>query len=148
MSIDVETVRTIDTPTRLVHGPGALARLGELVAGLGVSRPLLVTDPGVVDAGLAAAALAQLPAAVVFAEVRANPDIELVDRAAELYAAEGCDGLVAVGGGSPMDVAKADRGGRRARRLDRRGTSGDTIPSSGASRRWSPCRPPPAPAAR
>ena len=107
MSIDVETVRTIDTPTRLVHGPGALARLGELVAGLGVSRPLLVTDPGVVDAGLAAAALAQLPAAVVFADVRANPDIALVDRAAELYAAEGCDGLVAVGGGSPMDVAKA-----------------------------------------
>ncbi len=107
MSIDVETVRTIDTPTRLVHGPGALARLGELVAGLGVSRPLVVTDPGVVDAGLAAAALAQLPAAVVFAEVRANPDIALVDRAAELYAAEGCDGLVAVGGGSPMDVAKA-----------------------------------------
>ena len=107
MSIDVETVRTIDTPTRLVHGPGALARLGELVAGLGVSRPLLVTDPGVVAAGLAAAALAQLPAAVVFSEVRGNPDIALVDRAAELYAAEGCDGLVAVGGGSPMDVAKA-----------------------------------------
>jgi choline dehydrogenase len=107
MSIEVETVRTIDTPTRLVHGPGALARLGELVAGLGVSRPLVVTDPGVVDAGLAAAALAQLPGAAVFAEVRANPDIALVDRAAAVYAAEGCDGLVAVGGGSPMDVAKA-----------------------------------------
>jgi choline dehydrogenase len=107
MSIEVEAVRTIDTPTRLVHGPGALARLGELVAGLGVSRPLVVTDPGVVDAGLAAEALARLPGAAVFAEVRANPDIALVDRAAAVYAAEGCDGLVAVGGGSPMDVAKA-----------------------------------------
>ena len=107
MSVDVETVRTIETPTRLVHGPGALHRLGELVAGLGVSRPLLVTDPGVVDAGLAAAALDLLPGAVVFADVRANPDIALVDRAAGLYAAESCDGLVAVGGGSPMDVAKA-----------------------------------------
>jgi choline dehydrogenase len=107
MSVDVQTVRTVETPTQLVHGPGALHRLGELVAGLGVSRPLLVTDPGVVDAGLAAAALALLPGAVVFADVRANPDIALVDRAATLYAAEGCDGLVAVGGGSPMDVAKA-----------------------------------------
>jgi choline dehydrogenase len=107
MSVDVEIVRTIETPTRLVHGPGALDRLEGLVAGLGVSRPLLVTDPGVVDAGLAAAALARLPGAVVFADVRANPDIALVDRAAEAYASEGCDGLVAVGGGSPMDVAKA-----------------------------------------
>jgi choline dehydrogenase len=108
MSLDVDPVRTIDTPTTLVHGPGALAHLGELVTGLGVSRPLLVTDPGVVAAGLAGRALEQLgDDVVVFAEVRPNPDVELVDEAAELYAREGCDGLVAVGGGSPMDVAKA-----------------------------------------
>jgi len=108
MSVDVDPVRIIDTPTQLVHGPGALARLGELVAGLGVSRPLLVTDPGVVAAGLAARALEQLgDDVVVCAEVKPNPDIELVDEAAELYAREECDGLVAVGGGSPMDVAKA-----------------------------------------
>jgi choline dehydrogenase len=107
VSAEVERVRTIDTPTRLVHGPGALAGLGGVLAGLGVTRPLLVTDAGVVDAGLAAAALAQMGEAVVFAEVRPNPDIALVDRAAELYRSEGCDGLVAVGGGSPMDVAKS-----------------------------------------
>jgi choline dehydrogenase len=108
MSVDVDLVRTIDTPTRLVHGPGALARLSELVAELEISRPLLVTDAGVVEAGLAARALEQLgDDVVVFAEVQANPDIELVDEAAELYEREGCDGLVAVGGGSPMDVAKA-----------------------------------------
>ena len=107
MSVDVDPVRTIDTPTRLVHGPGALARLGELLAWLGVTRPLVVTDPGVVAAGLAAAVLAHLGDAPVFAEVRPNPDITLVDRAAETYRRERCDGLVAVGGGSPMDVAKA-----------------------------------------
>ena len=109
MSVEVDPVRSIDTPTRLVHGPGALARLGEVTAGLGVSRPLLVTDPGVVEAGLAGRALEQLGGddVVVFAEVRPNPDIELVDEAAALYEREGCDGLVAVGGGSPMDVAKA-----------------------------------------
>lgn len=107
MSVDVDPVRTIDIPTRLVHGPGALARLGEVLAELGVTRPLVVTDPGVVDAGLAASALARAGDAVVFAEVRPNPDIALVDRAAELYRGERCDGIVAVGGGSPMDVAKS-----------------------------------------
>ncbi len=106
MSVDVEAVRTIETPTRLVHGPGALTRLGELVAGLGVTRPLVVTDAGVVGAGLAERALASLGEVVVFDEVRPNPDIELVDRGAAVYASEGCDGLVAIGGGSPMDAAK------------------------------------------
>ncbi|MGZ8634072.1 MAG: iron-containing alcohol dehydrogenase [Solirubrobacteraceae bacterium] len=106
MSVDVDPVRIIDTPTRLVHGPGAVARLGELVAGLDVTRPLVVTDPGVVGAGLAERALASLGEVVVFDEVRPNPDIELVDRGAALYANEGCDGLLAIGGGSPMDTAK------------------------------------------
>jgi len=106
MSADVDSIRTIDTPTRLVHGPGAMARLGELVAGFGVARPLLVTDPGVVDAGLAARALERLPGAVVFDGVRPNPDIAMIDGGAAVYASEGCDGLVAIGGGSPMDVAK------------------------------------------
>ena len=107
MSVDVDPVRVIDTPTQLVHGAGALARLGEVVACLGVSRPLLVTDQGVLAAGLAGRVLDALDDPVVFAEVRSNPDIDLVDEVAALYAAEGCDGLVAVGGGSPMDVAKA-----------------------------------------
>jgi choline dehydrogenase len=106
MSADVAPVRTIDTPTRLVHGIGAIARLAEVTAGLGVSRPLLVTDAGVVAAGLAARALDALGDAVVFDEVRANPDIGLVDHGAAIYRAAGCDGLVAVGGGSPMDAAK------------------------------------------
>jgi choline dehydrogenase len=107
MGVEVDAVRTLELPTRLVHGAGAIAQLGELCAAYGVRRPLVVTDEGVVAAGLAARALARLADPVLFAEVRANPDIALVDRAAALYAAEGCDGLVAVGGGSPMDTAKA-----------------------------------------
>jgi choline dehydrogenase len=108
MSVDVDPVRIIETPTRLVHGPGALDRLAEVVAELGVERPLLVTDPGVAAAGIATRALERLgDDVIVFADVRPNPDVELVDEAAELYLREGCDGLVAVGGGSPMDVAKA-----------------------------------------
>src|SRR2546426_7464428 len=107
MSVEVETVRTVEVPTRIVHGAGAIARLGELLAELGVERPFLVTDKGVVDAGLAETALGHLEGAVVFDEVRPNPDIELVGRASVAYRESGCDGLVALGGGSAMDTAKS-----------------------------------------
>jgi choline dehydrogenase len=107
VSVEVETVRTVDVPTRFVHGPGAIRRLGEVLAELGVRRPLLVTDKGVVAAGLADSALGHLEDAVVFDEVYANPDIDLVGRASALYREEGCDGLAALGGGSSMDTAKA-----------------------------------------
>jgi len=107
MPVDVDVVRAVEVPTRLVHGPGALARLGDTLAELGVTRPMLVTDPGVAAAGLAERALACLDSPVVFDEVRPNPDIALVDRGAEVYADAGCDGLVALGGGSSIDTAKS-----------------------------------------
>jgi choline dehydrogenase len=107
MPVEVEIVRSVEVPTRLVHGPGALSRLGETLRELGVARPLLVTDPGVSAAGLADRALEHLEDAVVFDRVRPNPDIALVDEGADLYAAAGCDGLVGLGGGSSMDTAKS-----------------------------------------
>jgi len=107
MSVQVETVRAIEVPTRIVHGPGAIGRLGDLVRELTVTRPLLVTDSGVEAVGLAANALEQLDGAVLFAGVYPNPDLELVGRATALYREEGCDGLVGFGGGSSMDTAKA-----------------------------------------
>jgi choline dehydrogenase len=107
LSVQVDSVRAVEVPTRIVHGTGAIARLGELVRDLGVNRPLLVTDSGVEAIGLAARALEQLDDPVLFAGVYPNPDIELVGRASALYREEGCDGLVALGGGSSMDTAKA-----------------------------------------
>jgi choline dehydrogenase len=107
VSVEIETIRSVEVPTRLVHGPGAIARLGDVVHELGVTRPLLVTDPGVAAAGLAERALERLENAVVFDRVRPNPDIALVDEGAELYLESGCDGLVGLGGGSSMDTAKA-----------------------------------------
>ncbi len=106
MSVEVETVRTVEVPTRMVHGTGAISSLGELVRELGVKRPFLLTDRGVVSAGLADRALESLENAFVFDGVRANPDVELVGEASALYREEGCDGLVALGGGSSMDAAK------------------------------------------
>src|SRR3989337_3027206 len=105
MSVEVEIVRTVEVPTRMVHGPGGIARLGELVKELGVKRPFLMTDKGVVSAGLADEALEHLEDAVVFDEVQPNPDMELVGRASTAYREAGCDGLVALGGGRSIDTA-------------------------------------------
>ena len=107
MPVEVETIRSVEVPTRLVHGAGAVTKLAEIVHDLGVARPLVVTDPGVAAAGLAERALDQLADAVLFDQVRPNPDIALVDEGAALYTESECDGLVAVGGGSSMDTAKS-----------------------------------------
>ena len=107
MVVEVDLVRSVDVPTRIVHGRGAVARLGELTRELGIERPFLVTDRGVAGAGLAERALEHLGDAVVFDGVRPNPDIELVREATAAFREAGCDGLVALGGGSSMDTAKA-----------------------------------------
>jgi choline dehydrogenase len=107
VSVEVDTVRSVEVPTRMVHGPGAVARLGELCRELGIRRPLLVTDKGVLAAGLVEPALGQLDDAVLFDGVRPNPDIELVGDGSAAYREQGCDGLVALGGGSSIDAAKA-----------------------------------------
>lgn len=97
--------------TRIHFADGALedALLAE-VEGLGMARPLLVTDEGLVAAGLVERAEAALPASarpVLFARTPSNPTESAVREAAELYRAEACDGLIGVGGGSPLDLAKA-----------------------------------------
>jgi choline dehydrogenase len=104
------TLRSYQSPTRLVQRLGAIKELGHEAALLGIRRPLLVTDPGVKAAGLLDTALDALRGSdvepVVFDRVKANPGVELVDAGAAEYKAQGCDGLVAIGGGSSMDTAK------------------------------------------
>jgi alcohol dehydrogenase len=97
--------------THIYFGPGAIARAGELVQKLGISRVLVVTDAGVMRAGIAGHALDALSASgvngVVFDGVEPNPDLQTVQRALALYRARGCSGILAVGGGSVIDAAKA-----------------------------------------
>src|SRR5207237_6787129 len=94
----------------MVHAIGALSALGQETAALNVKRPLVVTDQGIVKAGLLDEALKPLRSAgldpVIYAEVRANPGITLVDAGARYYKSERCDGLVAIGGGSSLDTAE------------------------------------------
>ncbi|MGL4442198.1 MAG: iron-containing alcohol dehydrogenase [Alsobacter sp.] len=89
---------------------GALAGLGEDLAAVGISRPLIVADAGVAAAGLLDRVRAAWPGgaqAPAFLDTPSNPTEEAVELALALYGEHGCDGLVAVGGGSPMDLAKA-----------------------------------------
>jgi choline dehydrogenase len=93
------------------HGLGAIAALADEARALGMRRPLLVTDPGIVRAGLLERATAPLKASrldfAVFDRVAPNPPIALVDEGATIYRQERCDGVIGFGGGSSMDAAKS-----------------------------------------
>lgn len=94
---------------RTLFAAGSLSALPAELDALGVRRPLLVTDRGLLAAGLAdrvVAAIGHHAAAILFAEVTENPVFADADRGAELYARERCDGVVALGGGSVIDTAK------------------------------------------
>ncbi|MAT94940.1 MAG: alcohol dehydrogenase [Halioglobus sp.] len=99
-----------NTVGRIVSGAGsALALAGELRQ-LGVSRPMLVTDPGLVAIGLVQPVIAALEqeglSPLLFDQVREDPPEDTVLAAADAARNAGVDGLFAVGGGSSMDVAK------------------------------------------
>ena len=91
---------------------GAVGRLPKALKALGIARPMLVTDKGLVAAGLAgqiADILADggIPPAAIFEDTPANPTEAAVMAAAEMVKACGSDGLVALGGGSSIDLGKA-----------------------------------------
>lgn len=98
-------------PTRIEFGCGVSSRVADEAASLGGNRILVVTDRGVRAAGLVEAVVERLEAgglsAVVFDDVAPNPREASVAGGAAVASAEACDLLVAVGGGSPMDTAKA-----------------------------------------
>jgi alcohol dehydrogenase class IV len=100
-------------PTNIVFGAGALQEVGPLAVRLGASRALIVTDRGVVSAGLIDPVRASLQSAgvasIVFDGIDPNPTDENVESGIELYRQELCDLIVGVGGGSPLDGAKAIR---------------------------------------
>jgi 4-hydroxybutyrate dehydrogenase len=97
-------------PTKVVFGAGALGRLPAQVERLKMKRPLVVTDAGVVKAGLAQRIYDVLAQAkvdyAVFDRVEPNPTEKDAFDGLEAYRKAGCDGVIAVGGGSPLDAAK------------------------------------------
>lgn len=101
---------TFSFPTTIRFGPGVVAELPGHLARLGIAKPLVVTDPGLLSTN----AFAVLEAVLhgrrgLFATVHPNPIEEDVEGAARAFAAGGCDGVIAFGGGSALDVGKAVR---------------------------------------
>lgn len=101
---------SFETAPRIVCEQGGVRRLGELAAGLGISRAFIVTDAGLIKAGLIDGALASLAAAgiaaTVFSDVLADPPESSVQAAVETARVAGADGVIGFGGGSSLDTAK------------------------------------------
>jgi alcohol dehydrogenase class IV len=102
---------TFQIPTKIIYGVEASKRLGDLARQLGISRALVVADKGIVQSHLLDQLLPSLEAAQIsfalFEHVEPNPRLETIDAATEFCLKEECDGVVAVGGGSPLDTGKA-----------------------------------------
>ena len=91
-------------------GPDTSRQLGDLAAGMGIKRALIVTDPGIIQFGLLDAAIENLKAnnieLSIYSDVVADPPESVVIDAVAAAQAFRCDGVIGFGGGSSMDVAK------------------------------------------
>jgi alcohol dehydrogenase class IV len=104
-------VATITTPRSLAIGGGALAELPGTLRRFGMTRPLIVTDPYIRDCGIFERATSLLDDAQirweVFSDTVPDPTTAVVEEGARILAHGGFDSLVALGGGSSIDTAKA-----------------------------------------
>jgi len=102
---------TIFGPRIMLIGGGAIGRTPELLGKLGVTRPLIVSDPFMVSSGMIAALTGPLEAAGiafgVFSDTVPDPTTTVVEAGVLAFRDGGYDGLIGFGGGSPMDTAKA-----------------------------------------
>ena len=100
-------------PPRIEFGDGAILNLGEHVKAVGGKKPLLVSDAGVINAGILAKAIDVLDttglAHAMYSDIEPNPTDISITHGVDIYNAEACDVVIAVGGGSVMDAAKAIR---------------------------------------
>ncbi len=97
-------------PTTIWFGAGSISRLGEACAQVGLKQPLLVTDPGLAALPMVEEACARLRdggmTVCVFSDIQANPTAQNVADGVAFLAENGCDGIIAFGGGSALDVGK------------------------------------------
>ena len=102
---------TFSIPQNVVFGSGSLSKLPELAAKLGKSKALIISGPHLEKLGLVARCADAMKSfgieSVSFCRTEANPSVETVESAAALFKESQTDFIVAFGGGSPLDVAKA-----------------------------------------
>ncbi|HUL31946.1 MAG TPA: iron-containing alcohol dehydrogenase, partial [Thermodesulfobacteriota bacterium] len=95
---------------KVQFGFGVIETLPSELAEFGIARPLFVTDRGLIQSGVFSAVRRAMPGEAkltVFDKTPENPTVEGVEGGLSAYRAGGCDGIVAVGGGSVIDTAKA-----------------------------------------
>lgn len=110
IDLPVDRITEMSFPTKVVFGVGALSRLPAQVQRLKMKRPLVVTDQGVAKAGLLDKATTVLRSAGIafelFDRVEPNPTEKDAFDGVAVYREKHCDGIIAIGGGSPLDAAK------------------------------------------
>src|SRR4051812_25894391 len=97
-------------PTNVLFGEGSVGELPRQLGVIGISRPLVVTDSGLVGTSALIGVLSQLTdETATFSGVHPNPTPEDVEGAFREFEQNKCDGVIAVGGGSALDVGKIVR---------------------------------------
>lgn len=98
-------------PTAVFMGNGYVNRVGAELLGRGFKNPMIITDKGIVSAGIAEPIKNSLNESEIkfylFDEVEANPKVSLIYKGVDLYNENKCDSIIAIGGGSSIDSAKA-----------------------------------------
>lgn len=102
---------TFSVPQNIIVGRGSLAKLPEVAEKSGGKKAFVISGPHLNKMGIVQSCVDALKAkgieSSVFTETEGNPSVETVDKASTAYKESGADFIVALGGGSPMDVAKA-----------------------------------------
>ncbi|MDJ0802824.1 MAG: iron-containing alcohol dehydrogenase [Desulfobacterales bacterium] len=111
MTIEMELAGNWNYPTAIRFGAGRIRELPDACREMGMTRPLLVTDPGLAALPMIADAVAGCRGAglgcELFADIQGNPVAANVDAGVAAFRAGGHDGVIAFGGGSALDVGKA-----------------------------------------
>ncbi|MFK0572386.1 iron-containing alcohol dehydrogenase [Endozoicomonas sp.] len=99
-------------PVKIVSGNEALEHMPYEMASLGVRKPLIITDGGVLQAGLVepvkqALLVGEVPLAGIYSDVPPDSSTSVVSAITQLYRENGADGIIAIGGGSVIDTSKA-----------------------------------------
>lgn len=97
-------------PTTIIVGPGRRREMSERLEAMNVQRPLLVTDKGLIATGTFTWAIESLQHGYpIFSKIHSNPTADDVEAAVRAFEQERCDGVIAIGGGSALDVGKIVR---------------------------------------
>ncbi|MBN2333852.1 MAG: iron-containing alcohol dehydrogenase [Deltaproteobacteria bacterium] len=106
----MKTIHMFQTTPRIIMGPGAVAGIVDEVRRFAAQKVLIVTDPGIVKAGIIDKVESILSKAGVvfsrFQDIEPDPRLEIAEAAAQFARHEGVDLIIGVGGGSSIDIAK------------------------------------------